>query len=173
MKSVCVPVPKFVVDKFDCWALLLSAICVRLGQLVDHSKKQVIELGYVAAEAVMKARDGFPVGFGIVYMVWKVLVADSVPLVLRPVSVVSVEPTLVAPTVRVLKLPVPEQVKSAHDSAPVSTKLVQESWVKDPIPPVILVKFATAKVMDPATERALLQFTFPFKVLVLETDSTP
>ena len=95
------------------------------------------------------------------------------PLVLRPVSVVSVEPTLVAPTVRALKLPVPEQVKSAHDSAPVSTKLVQESCVKDPIPPVIPVKFTVAKFVDPATERALLQLTAPFKVLVLETDSTP
>jgi hypothetical protein len=45
--------------------------------------------------------------------------------------------------------------------------------VNEPIPPVILVKFTAAKVVDPATERALLQFTFPFKVLVLETDSTP
>ena len=127
MKSVCVPVPTFVVDKFVCWTLLLNAICVILGQLVDHSKKQVIELGYVAAEAVMKARSGFPVGFGIVYMVWKVLVADRVPLVLRFVSVVSVEPTLVPPTLRVLKLPVPEQFKLAHDSGPVSAKLVQDS----------------------------------------------
>ena len=95
------------------------------------------------------------------------------PLVLRPVSVVRVVPTLVTPTVRVLNPPVPEQFKLPHDSAPVSTKLVQESWVKDPIPPVRLVKFATAKVVDPATERALLQLTFPFKVLVPETDSTP
>ena len=69
MKSVCVPVPTFVVDKFACWTLLLNAICVILGQLDDHSKKHVIELGYVAAEAVMKARRGFPVGFGIVYIV--------------------------------------------------------------------------------------------------------
>jgi hypothetical protein len=92
---------------------------VILGQLVDHSKKQVIELGYVAAEAVMKARRGFPVGSGIVYMVWKVLVADRVPLVLRFVSVARVVPTFVAPTVRVLKLPVPEQVNVAHDVSPV------------------------------------------------------
>ena len=127
MKIICVPVPAFVPLKFPCAPLLLSAICVILGQLVDHSKKQVIELGYVAAEAVMKARSGFPVGFGIVYMVWKVLVADSVPLVLRPVSVVSVEPTFIAPTVRVLKTPVPEQFKLAHDNAPVSAKLVHAS----------------------------------------------
>ena len=60
-------------------------------------------------------------------MVWKVLVADRVPLVLRPVSVARVVPTFVAPTVRVLKLPVPEHVKLAHDSAPVSAKLVHAS----------------------------------------------
>ena len=127
MKIICIPVPAFVLLKFPCAPLLLSAICVILGQLVDHSKKQVIELGYVAAEAVMKARSGFPVGFGIVYMVWKVLVADRVPLVLRPVSVARVVPMFVAPTVRVLKLPAPEQVKLAHDSAPVSAKLVHAS----------------------------------------------
>ena len=118
MKIICSPVPEFVLLKFPCAPLLLSAICVILGQLVDHSKKQVIELGYVAAEAVMKARSGFPVGFGIVYMVWKVLVADRVPLVLRFVSVVRVVPTLVAPIVRVLKLPVPEQVNVAHVVSP-------------------------------------------------------
>ena len=60
-------------------------------------------------------------------MVWKALVADRDPLVLRPVSVARVVPTFVAPTVRVLKLPAPEQVKLAHDSAPVSAKLVHES----------------------------------------------
>ena len=60
-------------------------------------------------------------------MVWKVLVADRVPLVLRPVSVARVVPMFVAPTVRVLKLPAPEQVKLAHDSAPVSAKLVHAS----------------------------------------------
>jgi hypothetical protein len=41
-----------------------------------------------------------------------------VPLVLRPVSVVRVVPTLVAPIVRVLKLPVPEQVNVAHVVSP-------------------------------------------------------
>jgi hypothetical protein len=137
---------------------------VILGQLVDHSKKQVIELGYVAAEAVMKARDGFPVGFVIVYLVWNVLVADSVPLVLRPVSVARVVPTFVAPTLRALKLPVPGQFKLVQYSAPMS-KLVQDSGPNDPKPPVKLVKLAAAKVVGPATERALLKFTFPLQVL--------
>ena len=74
---------------------------------MDHSKKQVIEFGYERLDdAVMKARNGFPVGFGIEYIVWNAVVADSVPLVLRPVSVARVVPTFVAPTVRLLKPPV-------------------------------------------------------------------
>ena len=59
-------------------------------------------------------------------MVWKVLVADRVPLVLRFVSVARVVPTFVAPTVRVLKPPVPGQFKLVQYSAPMS-KLVQDS----------------------------------------------